>query len=823
MPSKSEWESQKDVIRELYLNKDYPLKALRDRMNSAGFVATKSQYETKFKAWGFSKNDTNVSAATWKHVGYKIAKRKHRDEDSTVFIDGVEFNHKRVKKEISRYTYSTIERVQLESIGAPSPPGPLAIVATPPSSQQAFSINYWPGNLPWLTFVRALNAHLPSVHQANKIPPTVLHGLFMPQSGPQADLLSRNETSIPDDSQRLAHIATGRERLNLIQTILPHISDPERAPEIQNSMSLLSTTSSHWGLKLLIYLASNNLLEPEDLDDIWRLVEETGIKELANISKSLHLGETSLKAALEYLFEAGVWASRDALVRGVRDLVQDYRKLPRSQKHEAHIIRQVCVERNVYLIGLVLELFPSTYSPAALEELILFQTEQGVNNWKLIEELLQRRLNASSSLDRHLDTRIFMHAVYNALIHKDNSEVLQWFHDNSPEAFELANLNPSAFLMNVIHSPVKLSPRLQQMPVELKSLNMNQLYKNGLKTSAYLGLLAVFTGRVDQISDLLHNGMRPSRRFAWSLTILQLAVAREDLPMSRRLLEAGADPNGRPPWRDIPRFIRLRIPYEVSELLTTDRFRKYTKRRSALQLAVERGDLPMIMLLLENGAELNGPPARVGGATAIQIACMKGYIDITKLLIERGADVNGAGAEYSGRTALEGAAEHGRLDTVFLLLESGCLVHGSFRRQYIRAVGFARAQAYHTVAKELQDYGDWTDDDEGVLSSIDLRDIRPESRNLEEELQDDEDVSEVDSEDLESRKSDPLPQEMWSESEFEDYLSAADEEDATTSGQSTPKGILDECGSSERGTEPQAVRLDTWDDLLEYYGDDEGV
>lgn len=75
--------------------------------------SSKSQYETRFKAWGFSKNGTNIPAAIWKHVGYKITKRKRQNEDSTIFIDGVEFDHKRVKKEISRHTYSTIERVKL--------------------------------------------------------------------------------------------------------------------------------------------------------------------------------------------------------------------------------------------------------------------------------------------------------------------------------------------------------------------------------------------------------------------------------------------------------------------------------------------------------------------------------------------------------------------------------------------------------------------------------------------------------------------------------------------------------------------------------------
>lgn len=1079
----------------------------------------------------------------------------------------------------------------------------------------------------------------------------------MPQSRSQPDHPLRNDTtSIPGASQRLAHITTGRERLNLIQTILPQSSDPERVPEIQNSMALLSTTSSHWGLKLLIYLASNNLLKPEDLDDIWRLVEETGIKELANISKSLHLGETSLKAALEFLFEAGIWVDRtdivswlldigidpnrrirspdmqgshlpivvalrmwrwgmaaknsmirlivskgastllrccekhntathwaivrgrldaenlelflqcaqeaqgrqltsqqprnvcqedrtqrddcgarqnpdavfftlellidvaeevlndispssttmvspetlimaveynnhtvmrifrsrglsmnccdanqesplarglmlvgdcvevstielllelgaspnyepcpnsgdlcfgaletvihycipevqaelvgslirngaivqgsvscgngnhqnlmhcalrrgtethccinedvptilceaglpfpktclvdhmesihalvthgahdldlemgtllptlvsettdlslqseigwtaldyaldlgmkeagelmlekgavhshkfihhhcltgyfefeeletlfrrlppprgdkqrstflfyriigtlraqdptgDAIASGVRDLIQDYRKLPGIRGHEAYIIREACGTGDVCLIGLVLELIPNTYSPDALQRLIPYPTSKGVDNWEFIKELLIRRSRVSSPLRTIQETRIFFD-ICDALISEGNSKMLEWFHNNNEEAFELANLHPSAFLINAVRSYSNWSNAWFLRwygSGELNDLNKNQLYKFRLNPSTYLGLLAIYTGRVDQISDLLHYGMRPDRRFPWSLTMLQLAVARENLPMSRRLLEAGADVNGRPPWRDIPGFIKLRIPYKVYKVLTTDYSEGYTKRRSALQLAVEQGNISMIILLLENGADLNGPPARVGGATAIQIACTKGYLDITKFLIERGADVNGAGAEYFGRTALEGAAEHGRLDTVFLLLESGCLVHGSFRKQYCRAVGYARAEAHHTVAKELQDYGDWTNDDEYILSRIDLRDIEPVSRDLEEELHDDEDISEVDTEDLQWEVFDAFPFEMDSESEFENYSSVDDDEDTISSGQSTSTGIVDEYGSSERGNEPQAVQLDTWDDLLEYYGDDEGV
>lgn len=1080
----------------------------------------------------------------------------------------------------------------------------------------------------------------------------------MSQTKTQPDLLSRNDTtSIPGDSQRLAHITTVRERLDLIQTMLPHSSDTELVPEIQNSMSLLSTTSSHWALKLLIYLASNNLLKPEDLDSIWRMVEETGIKELVNISKSLHLGEPSLKAALEYLFEAGVWASRTDIVSWLLDidldpnimirsqnmqgshlplvvallglrsarapqansmvrlllskgaltllpccekhntathlaimngevdinnlemflqaakkpqrhhpssqyltsvsqenwtnrgdceaqenrdtvsltlhllvdafekflsgewlptlvssemlmeavssnnhklirifherglsmdccdidersplikglefvdkpvmistvelllglgaspnydprlsgeglcspvletaihnyyhenlgevieilikngatiqgtvscgninhqnlmhcalradaeaghflnnevpillhnaglpfpksclvdcmesaaaarlqgfstpyadferlllilihettdlslsskigwtaldyaldlemyeagdmmfekgavhsykfvhdyclsgyckfdelatlfgrvphpqsdkqrrtllfyriigtlrardlsenelvaeyqvghLLYDYCKMRRSKKHENYIIREACVTGNVCLIRLALEFFSSTYSPAAIEQLIWHQTKYGADYWTFIQELLRRRLIVSSHLEQIQEQRIFLRAVFDALGCSGNSELLKWFHENSKEAFERANLHPSAFLMNVFQiCRANVSEILRSRGLGgLEDINMNILYQSGFKTSTYLGLLAVCTGRFDQMCELLHHGMRPNRRFSWSLTLLQTAVAQADLPMTRRLLEAGADVNGPPPWRDIPHYLHLRIEYQVFCQLTSYQALLHTKRRNALQLAVEQGNFSMVVLLLESGAGLNGPPARVGGATAIQIACIKGYIDIARLLIEKGADVNAVGAEYSGRTALEGAAEHGRLDTVFLLLESGCQIHGSSRGQYIRAVGFARAEAHHILAKELQDYGDWTNDDEYVLSSTDLRDVEPKSRDLEEDWHADEDVSEVDSADLKLEESEPFPFEMDGESEFGDCGAAGDDEDATSSDQRTPKGIVDEDGSSERSSEPQAARLDTWDDLLEYYGDDEGV
>lgn len=516
----------------------------------------------------------------------------------------------------------------------------------------------------------------------------------------------------------------------------------------------------------------------------------------------------------------------DELTSRVCDLVHDYRELPRNRTHEAYIIREACVAKNASLIDLTLEMFQDTYSPAALEKLIWSQAEEGADNWKFIEKLLQRGFKAPLTLQRLQEDRIFLFAVFISC--KGNTTILEWFYRNHEDAFENANLYPSAFLMKVFHISLCTVPRYRLSCDRsgregLRYLNISHLSKFGRKTSTYLGLLAVCTGRVDQMNELLKHGMQPNRRFAWSLTMLQIAVARADLPMTRRLLKAGADKDGRAPWRDIPESIYSKISNEVRRQLTIIVSERKTKRRNAVQLAVEQGDFSMLRLLLGEGADLNGPPARVGGATALQISCIKGYIDITRFLIEKKADVNALGAKYFGRTALEGAAEHGRLDTVLLLLKSGCRVDKRFRSQYIRAVGFARAQAHHTVVKELEDRGGWTKDDEDDLSRTDLRDIEPKYRELRSESKDDDDVSEVDSDDLNWEGPDTFPFEMDKESESEDYTLAMDEEDATSSRHSTPQEILDECGSYERGSESQDVRLDTWDDILKYYGEDKGL
>ncbi|GLA41540.1 hypothetical protein AnigIFM63309_009632 [Aspergillus niger] len=130
-------------------------------------------------------------------------------------------------------------------------------------------------------------------------------------------------------------------------------------------------------------------------------------------------------------------------------------------------------------------------------------------------------------------------------------------------------------------------------------------------------------------------------------------------------------------------------------------------RRTALQHAVNNGNMDLINFLLDHGADVNSAPSEDGGATALQIAAIQGYLGIARKLLGLDADVNAAPARRNGRTALEGAAEHGRIDMLRLLLDEGAsLVGNDGERQYRRAVELAEKNGHIAAAKLLKSFKD---------------------------------------------------------------------------------------------------------------------
>jgi hypothetical protein len=149
--------------------------------------------------------------------------------------------------------------------------------------------------------------------------------------------------------------------------------------------------------------------------------------------------------------------------------------------------------------------------------------------------------------------------------------------------------------------------------------------------------------------------------------------------------------------------------YDITENLD---IRAYT----VVQAAAGAGDMELLTLLLDKGADVNAPAYEVGGATPLQAAVLGGHIGMVRLLLAKGAQCDAAPAPSYGRTALEAAAEHGRLDILILLLHSGASIEGPRGQiQFVRAFYFARLRCRHAVATHLKSLREWTPADDRIL------------------------------------------------------------------------------------------------------------
>jgi ankyrin repeat protein len=132
--------------------------------------------------------------------------------------------------------------------------------------------------------------------------------------------------------------------------------------------------------------------------------------------------------------------------------------------------------------------------------------------------------------------------------------------------------------------------------------------------------------------------------------------------------------------------------------------------RTPLQRAAEIGNFEIVQYLLENGAHANSAPCYSGG-TPLQLTAIGGHVGIAELLLEYGADVNYPPAKGHGRTAFEGAAEWARVDMMSLLVSRGLdfdLVVEEAEEdredytQYQRAIHFAKKSGHPASARFVQ-------------------------------------------------------------------------------------------------------------------------
>jgi ankyrin repeat protein len=207
----------------------------------------------------------------------------------------------------------------------------------------------------------------------------------------------------------------------------------------------------------------------------------------------------------------------------------------------------------------------------------------------------------------------------------------------------------------------------------------------------------------------------PERRAEQNSTLFSEAVRSRNTNIIHTLLSFGGNPNSPTPYPYGLQVIGRWTPFydaivtgdvTVVKLLHEAGANLNDKaelgaRRTPLQLAVEKGNLEVIEYLLKNGADVNAAPSIRGGATAIQLAAIKGNVGLAeRLILEYKADFNAPACRFRGRTAFEGAAEHGRLDMLLMLYHKGVDLRSDGGTQLQRAMKFAEENG-QVAAKAL--------------------------------------------------------------------------------------------------------------------------
>lgn len=375
---------------------------------------------------------------------------------------------------------------------------------------------------------------------------------------------------------------------------------------------------------------------------------------------------------------------------------------------QAVVLRTVCCDASELDVGDVQELVkrrPNTRIDLRKENAAI-AIAAAAHRFDIIEMLTRPGTNPavnvaefSSSVMRHM-----MHhrsVYFESLISMQDWSVSEWI----SRWYYIRNGN-----FRVESSPLTIAVLGHKASWHLITETVEHLLSRGYYPDGWTYLVAI---RLQNLALMRHfqrlgfDITRHDNRPDWCPTGLQLAIYNEDSEMVTLLLEAGAVLDERETPASEPYHLGLGDP-----------FWKSMPPGTAIQQAVQYGNLDLITLLINLGAIVNAPAARDSGATALQIASIKGYLPLARFLIEKGADINAPAAQLNGRTALQGAAEQGRLDMVVFLLLSGALTEQEHREPFIKAVVYAEREGFHTISNILREHRRWSSEDHELYDRV---------------------------------------------------------------------------------------------------------
>ena len=132
-------------------------------------------------------------------------------------------------------------------------------------------------------------------------------------------------------------------------------------------------------------------------------------------------------------------------------------------------------------------------------------------------------------------------------------------------------------------------------------------------------------------------------------------------------------------------------------LALANKFAKARDKDEAIRMAVAEDDVEAVERLLREGVEINAVKGEFKTSILME-AAVRGNVGVMKLLIENGADLNMT--DKDGWTALMGATVQGHMESVKLLLEQGVEVNAKNNNgetALVMAAGMKHEEIMHAL------------------------------------------------------------------------------------------------------------------------------
>lgn len=295
--------------------------------------------------------------------------------------------------------------------------------------------------------------------------------------------------------------------------------------------------------------------------------------------------------------------------------------------------------RDLKLVDYLIQLGANPYDARALGE--------ATNDFRLLQVLL----TALHNYDEQSDSNDLGRDALRRAIYKQDQIMIKAIL-NSP----LRDIKSTTSLSNALHDAIAFdsSPNLGIIRLFLSSGADPNIVRDLISPLH----VAINTANLQKVQLLLEAGAQADRNLkcAMNLSPMQLAVLCGKQDIVQELLNYESDPNAVSQTSGYGTPIQLAVDnqeVEVTRILLQYKGNPNTvfghAEHTPLQVASRDGSKEIVGLLLEHGADVNSPPAKLYGATALQFAAIKGYLGIAHLLLEYSADVNAPPAAFDER------------------------------------------------------------------------------------------------------------------------------------------------------------------------------